>query len=664
VGDRGRPMSTDPRLGTEIAGYRIESVLGRGGMGVVYVARHPRLDRTVALKVVSPELAEDPKFRDRFVRESKLAASLEHPNIVPIYDAGEAEGTLYLAMRLIQGTDLKSLIAEDGALDPGRTVRLLEQGAGALDTAHAAGLVHRDVKPGNVLIGAPGSRGELAYLSDFGLTKRMTSDSGITGTGQFVGTLDYAAPEQFEGKQLDGRADVYSLGCVLYECLTGEIPFRRDNQAALVYAHLMADPPKVTEAKPDLPQALDAVVAKGMAKKPEERYSTAGELLADARDILGARAGAEVGAAVRKEALPPKHGPAGPGPAPRSRWPRPMLVGAGALALIAAVIAAVLLSTGDGGKLGPSSGPSAAGAVASKDRVVRVNPSNRQVLASIPTGSAPSGVATGEGSVWVANSGDGTVSRIDPVGNKVTGVIRVGKSPAAIAFGEGAVWVANFLGNSVSRIDPATNKVVATIPLDGNPTSVAAGEGSVFVASALQIIVTEPFPVVVVWLIDPDTNTVTASSRVVGGCNGLVAQGDGGAWLTTEQVVARVEPATGKILSEFTPGVTIFGITVGDGSVWVARGGLPARVLRLDAAGARVEAEIPVGNSRPGMAQSCPRIAMTTGNGSLWVTNVDDGSISQIATVSNDPVDSFVVGKGLTGLAIGQGALWVTVDVP
>ena len=331
---------------------------------------------------------------------------------------------------------------------------------------------------------------------------------------------------------------------------------------------------------------------------------------------------------------------------------------------MAAIVASVilLLTRGGGGGVASPKASASGAALSSKDRVVRINPATRQVVASIAAGKDPSGVTVGEGSVWVTNSGDGTVSRIDPVGNKVTGVIPVGKRPVAIAFGEGAVWVANFLGNSVSRIDPATNKVVATIPLDTSPTSIATGEGSVFVASAEQVIVTELLPVLVVWLIDPDNNTVTATSRVNGACRGLVAEGDGAAWVTTEQVVARVEPATGKILSEFTPGVAIFGITVGDGSVWVARGGLPARVLRLDAARERVEAEIPVGNSRPAITQSCPHIAMATGNGSLWVTNVDDGSISQIATVSNDVVDSFVVGKGLTGLALGQGGLWVTVD--
>ncbi len=632
-------------------------------MGVVYLAEDVHLKRKVALKVLAPELAQDPKFRERFVRESQLAASLDHPNIIPIFEAREAGGSLYIAMRYVPGLDLKTLIGQDGPLPPARTISILGQTASALDAAHAQGLIHRDVKPGNILLAtSPGAK-EHVYLSDFGLTKRMTSDSGITGTGQFVGTLDYAAPEQFEGKKLDGRADVYSLAGVLYECLTGEIPYRRENQAALVYAHLMAEPPSVTERRPELPPAVDAVVGTGMAKSRDDRYATAGALVADARAAFGGDGGVGVGAPVTKKAPPTGYEPGDTPPGPPRRWPRPVVVGMGAVAVVVVVVAAVLLSTRGGGKSGPSSGASAsAAALSGKDRVVRINPATRRVVASIAAGRGPSAVALGEGSVWVANSGDGTVSRIDPVGNKVTGVIPVGKRPVAITFGEGAIWVANFLGNSVSRIDPATNRVVATIPLDASPTSIAAGAGSVFVASATQIIVTEQIPQVIAWVIDPDTNAVTATSHLVGNCNGLVAVGEGAAWVTTEQAVARVEPATGRILSNFTPGVAIFGITVGDGSVWVARAGLPGRVLRLDAAGERVEAEIPVGNSRLTPRGPCPRIAMATGNGSLWVTNLDDGSISQIATISNDVVDSFVVGKGLTGLAEGQGGLWATVD--
>jgi serine/threonine protein kinase len=242
-------MSTDPRIGTELAGYRIESLIGRGGMSVVYLAEQEFPKRKVALKVLSSDLAQDAKFRERFVRESNIAASIEHPNIVPIYGAGQSEGLLYIAMRYIGGGDLKALIHSEGQLPTERAMSIISQVAGALDAAHAAGLVHRDVKPSNILLGVrPGPTApDHAYLSDFGLTKRVLSDSGITGTGVFVGTLDYAAPEQFEGKTLDGRTDVYSLGCVLYECLTGELPYPRDQDAALMYAHLLSAPPSVTD---------------------------------------------------------------------------------------------------------------------------------------------------------------------------------------------------------------------------------------------------------------------------------------------------------------------------------------------------------------------------------------------------------------------------------
>src|SRR6266568_4285951 len=284
-----RPMSVDPRVGSELAGYRIDQLIGRGGMGVVYLAEDLTLGRKVALKLLAPELAQDPKFRERFVRESRLAASLEHPNIITIYEAREREGLLYIAMRYVQGTDLKALIESEGALSQARTIAILSQVASALDSAHAEGLIHRDVKPGNILI-TPGSKpgsADRVFLSDFGLTKRATSDSGITATGQFVGSLDYAAPEQFEGKTLDGRADQYSLACVLYECLTGEVPYQRDNEAALVYAHLLSEPPKPNAGNPEVPAAIDRVVAKGMAKKPEDRYASCTDLVTAAADELG-----------------------------------------------------------------------------------------------------------------------------------------------------------------------------------------------------------------------------------------------------------------------------------------------------------------------------------------------------------------------------------------
>ncbi|HEX9236802.1 MAG TPA: serine/threonine-protein kinase, partial [Actinomycetota bacterium] len=311
-------MSSDPRIGTEVAGYRIERLLGRGGMGLVYLATHIRLGRKVALKLLASELADDPKFRERFVRESKLAASLDHPNIIPIYDADEVDGVLFIAMRYVEGTDLKALLEAEGHLDPERALGIVGQVAGALDAAHARGLIHRDVKPGNMLITPRTDLGEEehVYLSDFGLTKRAASDSGITATGQFVGSLDYAAPEQFEGKPLDGRADQYSLGCVLYQCLTGEVPFRRENEAALVYAHLLAPPPPVSTVRPELPAAIDPVVARGMAKKPEDRFGSCGELAGTARRALGVGSG--------ERAAPPL-------PPPRSRRGLIALAGAGAV---------------------------------------------------------------------------------------------------------------------------------------------------------------------------------------------------------------------------------------------------------------------------------------------------------------------------------------------
>jgi tRNA A-37 threonylcarbamoyl transferase component Bud32 len=286
---RIRPSRVDLQPSTEVAGYRIERTLGRGGMSVVYLAEHDWLQRKVALKVLAPQLAEDERFRERFVRESRLAASLDHPNVIPIYEAGASGGDLFIAMRYVEGTDLRTLLQESGALEPERAVAIVRQVAAALDAAHEQGLVHRDVKPGNVLLARQrGSEaGEHVYLSDFGLTKRSASDSGITGTGQFVGTLDYAAPEQFKGGTPDARTDVYSLGCVLFECLTGRPPFTSENDAGLMYAHLQAPPPSVTGSRPDLPREIDGVVATAMAKAPADRQAAAGALADEATRALG-----------------------------------------------------------------------------------------------------------------------------------------------------------------------------------------------------------------------------------------------------------------------------------------------------------------------------------------------------------------------------------------
>src|SRR5437773_1237367 len=260
--------------GAEFGGYRIETIAGQGGMGVVYRATQLALERAVAIKLITPEFAHDEEFRDRFKRESKLAASIEHPNVIPVYEAGEYDGSLFLAMRFVEGTDLRSVLEREGRLEPLRAARFVAQIASALDAAHAAGLVHRDVKPANALVAAD----DHIYLTDFGLTKRAASASALTKTGQMVGTVDYVAPEQVEGSSVDARTDVYSLACVLYHLLTGHVPFDKPSEMAKLFAHVHEAPPVPSAGAPGIPAELDAVVARGMAKDPAERFLSAGDL--------------------------------------------------------------------------------------------------------------------------------------------------------------------------------------------------------------------------------------------------------------------------------------------------------------------------------------------------------------------------------------------------
>ena len=273
-----------PDIGEEVAGYRIDALAGRGGMGVVYRAHHLHLERAAALKVLTADLAGNKSFRARFVREAQTAARLEHPNIVPVYDAGDYDGMLYIAMKFIEGTDLGHVLDSEGRLNPERTVNLLAEVADALDTAHAAGMVHRDVKPGNILLD-----GVRSYLTDFGLTKRVSSRTALTAAGRTVGTAAYLAPEQIRGQEVDGRTDVYALGCVLYECLVGEVPFERDSDIAILWAHLEAEPDPPTSRRPELPSAVDDVFATALAKKKDDRFATCGELVAALADAAGAK---------------------------------------------------------------------------------------------------------------------------------------------------------------------------------------------------------------------------------------------------------------------------------------------------------------------------------------------------------------------------------------
>ncbi|MFN2594554.1 MAG: protein kinase [Actinomycetota bacterium] len=286
--DTGPP---DPRIGTLIDRYRVTDLIAEGGMGVVYMAEHTALGTKVALKLLSARYAQDQKFRKRFEGEWKRAASLDHANILAVHDAGEAAGEMYIAMPYIHGTDLATLIEEHGRLGVNETLDVLGQIGKALDAAHDNGLIHRDVKPGNILVASGEGRDPKghAYLCDFGISRRMSSMTSLTQVGQTVGTSAYMAPEQIEGpsEAVDGRTDLYALGCVFYECLSGKVPFEADSDVAIYWAHMHKPPPKVSDLGLGLPVELDAVIATAMAKHKENRYATCGEFIAAAKEAVG-----------------------------------------------------------------------------------------------------------------------------------------------------------------------------------------------------------------------------------------------------------------------------------------------------------------------------------------------------------------------------------------
>jgi serine/threonine protein kinase len=371
-GDRWIELSE----GVEFAGYRIERRLGRGGMGILYLAVEPGLERRVALKLIVPEAAADEVFRRRFAEESRIAASIEHPNVVPIYAAGEEGGVPYIAMRYVAGSDLAKRVSREGRLEPAEAVALIAQVGNGLDAIHAAGLVHRDVKPANVLLS--GDEGaEHAYITDFGVARNVATNSGITQTGRFVGTLDYVAPEQISGGEVDARADVYALGCLLFKLLTGEVPYPKDGEAARLYAHLNDPPPAPSLHATRVPMALDDVVIRAMSKPPEDRYPSAGDL---GRAAFAALSGESVTvpertvatglaatrtaetispAATREEApakpptLPTRQLP--PDPPRRTSRRRQLAIGGGFVAVLLAAVAAVAIGGSGGGGGGGAS---------------------------------------------------------------------------------------------------------------------------------------------------------------------------------------------------------------------------------------------------------------------------------------------------------------------
>ena len=591
-------------LGETFAGYRIESVVGRGGMGVVYRATDLSLSRPVALKLIAPEHAEEHRFRARFLRESQLAASLDHANVVPIYEAREVDGQLYLAMRFVEGSDLRTLLNRD-EIDAERALAILGQVAAALDAAHRRGLAHRDVKPGNVLVDENGH----AYLTDFGITRQVGHAS--TETERIMGTLEYLAPEQIRGEAVDGRADVYALACVLYECLAGAPPFRRETEVEVLWAHMQEEPAALRDHA-----ALDPVIAKGLAKEREDRYATCAELIREARAALGI----EPTVTVRGRRVPK-------GLVRRRR----AVLGAGLLVLIVAVAAALLWSEGD-----------VSVAAIDADAAALIDPASRSLSARVELDGPPSAIAAGPGAIWIAGDRDGTVSRIDPETNTIRQTITVGHGPSALAVDRTGVWAANRQEGTLSYISAATNTVTDTVSA-GSPTDICLHDGKLWVSGGASGTILR---------LDPATHR--RRTIALGANSSAVACGAGGIWTVGDPGrLMQVSPATNSVLRSVDVGAGAAAVAVGEGAVWVANA-LNGTITRVDPERGVVTATVSVG-------RSAEPVALATGDGAVWVANAHARTLAKIDPVRAVVADQLRLGNAPRALAVVGGRLWAAV---
>jgi DNA-binding beta-propeller fold protein YncE len=624
----------DLALGDEVAGYRIDARLARGGMGVVYRATHLGLDRPVALKVIARELAGDASFRERFLRESRLAASLDHPAVIPVFDSREVDGELIVAMRLVLGGDLRALIDREGPLSPARATALLGQVAEALDAAHAAGIVHRDVKPHNVLV-----EGERSYLSDFGLAKAI-DEGGSASAASVVGTVAYMSPEQWRGEAVGPPADIYSLGCVLFETVTGVVP----------YARADADP----ESTPRMPAGLEGAIERATAPNPADRFATAVELIDAARAGEGASDAARTAVAAderptrsarltlgptltSRSTLGPVDGPkddrevgdrAAGAPTRairRGRGHRPgrrALFAGGALVLLAAIAAAFLLITSGG------SGPT--------------------VAAPVAIGEPPLRIAAGSEKIWVLSEPEGTLTRIDAASDEVTGApLDLGKGVAAVAVGGGSVWVTDAKTGQVLRVDDESGEVTQRIAIGGQPGPLVYGGGRV-------------------WVADEDGAGITAvnakGGRVVRRDLAphtaplRLATGAGGLWVSdaTTDTVRRLDLGTLAAGAPIPAGRRPAGITVADGLVWVADARSDS-VTRVDPSLQAVSgAPIAVGE-QPG--------GIDAGTDAVWVTMAGEDAVRRLTLPGGEPDGApIAVGPEPAAVAVGETAVWVVND--
>ena len=621
--------------GTILGGCRIEAVIGRGGMGVVYRARQLDLDRDVAVKVIAPELVEDAQTRTRFLTEARAAGAIEHPNVVPVHGVGVAEGRAYLVMRYVAGDDLRTLVRRDGPLSPRQAAAVAEQLGDALDAIHAAGYVHRDVKPQNVMIGADGH----VYLSDFGLAKEALATSGPTTAEHWVGTLDYVAPEQIRGERVDARADVYALGGVLCFMLSGRVPFERPTDEAKLWAHVHDAPPVLSELRPGLPPALDAVVARALAKDPAARQAAAGDLGRAARDAAEGR----MPHSTVTTRLPPS--------ATRRR-PRAPWRALAALALVAAAggLAFVLLGNVDEREPAPADRDEASATPAA-------SPAPR-VSEPFPVGNRPRAAVVAGGAVWVLSIHEERVTRLDtetgmPKGRQPN----TGTGATSLAAADGTVWVAKGTTGTVLAFDARTgteieaSRFTALLP----PVLVAADRSGLWVLGRAG----RPDEPATLYRYDPDGTGPTWSKTFPDGVLALTA-GGGAAWAALgDRKLARVAPsgattvpatltgqadhlayAAGRVWASIPSEDTIERIDLGEGrEVQIAAGRNPAGIavaggLAYVASQARArvdvfDPDVDLRHVRTIRTPPTPYAVAADGR-RVWVTSLSDDTVTRI----------------------------------
>ncbi|MDX6586122.1 MAG: hypothetical protein QOI31_595 [Solirubrobacterales bacterium] len=676
--------------GSEFAGHRIEGIAGRGGFGVVYRARHIALDHVVALKLISSARAGEEAFRERFKSESRIAVSIRHPNVVAVHNAGEEDGLLFVTMDFIEGSDLRGLLNREGRLQPEETVDVVRQVASALDAAHAKGLVHRDIKPGNVLIGErEGTRH--VFLTDFGLSKQMDATSGLTASGAFVGTLDYSAPEQIRGQRLDARTDVYALACVTYELLSGESPFSvHEEQVAKLYAHLQDTPVPLADFTSEVPQELSDVIDRALSKDPDDRHPSAGDFArAAAAAVEGRKPSQEersvgVGAAALTQTLetvtpdepvetveaePPSTresevpdeptlatAPSAAATARQRPWGR-ILGGA----LVVAALAAGAFVLMDGESPDEAEDPDRGGGGGGSGE-----------LASFEVPAEPVGVAIDDGVVWVSSARGQALTRLKAgTGEEIGQPIKLGGAGGQITFtDDGNAWVTVDKGGgkgAVVRFDPDGSRV-AEISVGSGPNGIVAGGADL------------------VWALNSDSNTTSLlnlnpltneadltlpgfdepARAVAGNADQPGEQRAKGVWITNSgnDTVSRIT-AEGAIVSTLDGvGAKPMGIVIGsDERVWVAAEDDNAIAI------IRPEPE-PVDGQEAGSLVStvnldvekcaAPR-ALAVGFGSIWATCADTDTVVRLEEKTNILQASVGgVGPNPEAIATDENGVWVT----